>query len=196
LTKELKIFNVFLEDKMGNKGIHIILVFVSFLLFIVSMQIMRHYANNVMEYNNEKILDLRFGYSYDDVKYYINGLNNNGKNYYIKKLHLFDTFYPIIYGTFYILALSYFIRNSLPKNRIIKLILLIPIIGIICDYCENILINSFVKNIDNVLNNICKLSSYFTKIKFIAIYLSLLLVIILLIYSICKKIYKKRQTSA
>ena len=75
---------------MKMKNLHIILVFASFVLFIVSMQIMRHYANNVMEYNNEKILDLRFGYSYDDVKHYANGLNDNGKNCYVKDFHLFD----------------------------------------------------------------------------------------------------------
>jgi len=173
---------------MKIKYLHIILVFVSFILFIASMQIMRHYANKVTEYNNEKILDLRFGYSFDDVKHYINGLNDNGKNYYVKKFHLFDTFYPIIYGVFYILTLSYFIWNFFTKYRLIKLILLIPIVGIICDYCENILINSFIKNVNNVSNNICTLSSILTIIKFIAVYLSLLLVIILMFYIIYNKL--------
>jgi hypothetical protein len=148
-----------------------------------------------MEYSNEKVLDLRFGYSYDDVKNYINGLNDSGKKYYVNNFHLFDTFYPIIYGIFYIVTLLYFINNIFSKYKFIKLILLIPITGIICDYCENILINSFVKYIDNVSNNICILSSFLTITKFIAIYLSLLLVIILMVYYILRK-HIKRQTSA
>jgi hypothetical protein len=184
-----------MEDKVERKNIHIILVFVSFVLFIISMQIMRHYANNVMEYSNEKVLDLRFGYSYNDVRNYINGLNDNGKIYYVNNFHLFDTFYPIIYGIFYIVTLLYFIKNAFSPNKSIKSVLLIPIIGIICDYCENTLINSFIKNIDNVSNDICTLSSYLTIIKFIAIYLSLLLVIIFMVYYILRK-YIKRQTCA
>jgi lysylphosphatidylglycerol synthetase-like protein (DUF2156 family) len=147
-----------------------------------------------MEYNNEKVLDLRFGYSYDDVKNYINGLNDRGKIYYVNNFHLFDTFYPIIYGIFYIVTLLFFIQNLFPKNKFKKLILLIPIIGIICDYCENILINSFIENIYDVSNNICILSSYLTIIKFFAIYLSLLLVIVFTVYYIFRK-YIKRQTS-
>jgi len=177
--------------KMINKYLHIKMVFVSFIIFITSMQIMRHYANNVMEYNNEKIPDLRFGYSIDGLKHYINGLNDNEKSYYINNFHLFDTFYPIIYGIFYIITLLYFILNFLPKNKFFKLILLIPIIGVICDYCENILIDSFIKNINTVSNIMCALSSSLTIIKFIAIYLSLLLVIVFIAYVICNKLYKK-----
>jgi hypothetical protein len=175
------------------RNLHLILLFASFVLFIASMQIMRFYANNVMEYNNETILDLRFGYSQDDIKNYMNGLNDTGKNYYIKTFHLIDIFYPLVYGMFYIISLSYFIKNIF--NKFAKLFLVIPVFGIVCDYCENVLINLFLKNINNVTENVSILSSCFTKAKFISIYSSLFLVIILMICFIIKRKNKNGQTS-
>jgi hypothetical protein len=50
---------------------------------------MRYYANNLLIYaKDEKILDLRFGYSVDDVKTYLDKLGHGGRNYYLNKFHL------------------------------------------------------------------------------------------------------------
>jgi hypothetical protein len=145
-----------------------------------------------MKFNNETILDLRRGYSHEDIENYIDGLNDSGRNYYVKKFHLIDTFYSIVYGIFYIITLSYLTKNIFGKNKFVKFVLLIPIIGIICDYGENILIDSFIKNVNNMSRNISTLSSSMTIIKFITVYFSLLLIIILIICLIIKKIKLKK----
>jgi hypothetical protein len=173
---------------MIKKHLNRLLVFAFLVLFIVSMRIMRQYADNVMEYNNEKILDLRMGYSRDDIINYINRLNDNGKDYYVKKFHLIDTFYPIIYGLFYILTLSYLIKRIFTKNRFVKFVLLIPVIGVICDYGENILLNSFVRNAENISKNMAVFSGYLTIAKFITLYFSLLLIIVSIVYFMIKMI--------
>ena len=67
-----------------------------------------------------------------------------------------------------------------------------PVIGIIGDYGENILIDSFVKDINNVSGNRSLASNYFTILKFAAIYISLFLVIILMLYLIIRQIKNHR----
>jgi hypothetical protein len=149
---------------------------------------MRYYANNLLIYAaDEKILDLRFGYSINDIKNYLEKLGGDGKNYYLNEFHFIDMFYPIIYCAFYLITLGYFIKNII-SNGLKYLILLLPIIGMICDYGENILINSFIKNVNNIHDDGVLLANIFTKIKFIAAYGSLILIIVLLIMFIIKKI--------
>jgi hypothetical protein len=149
---------------------------------------MRYYANNLLVYaGDEKILDLRFGYSIEDVKDYLNALGENGRNYYLNKFHFIDTFYPVIYCAFYLITLGYFIKRVISKKWK-YLILLLPVIGIICDYGENIFINLFIKNINNISDATVLMANVFTKIKFISAYGSLLLIIILLTIFIIKKI--------
>jgi hypothetical protein len=148
---------------------------------------MRYYANNLLFYAaDEKILDLRFSYSMDDVKNYLDKLGDDGKNYYLNKFHFIDTFYPIIYCAFYLITLRYFLKNGLSKKWK-YLILLFPIIGVVCDYGENIFINLFIKDIINIREANVLIANIFTKIKFISVYGSLLLIIILLAIFIIKK---------
>jgi hypothetical protein len=143
---------------------------------------MRYYADNVVHNDNEKILDLRMGYTYDEVINYISGLTNDSKNYYIQKFHFVDTFYPIIYCAFYILILSFLLKNIFSKNKMVNIILAIPFVGTVCDYAENALINSFIENSPNISKDIVRISSNLTKVKFITIYFSLFLAVSLIIY--------------
>jgi cytochrome b561 len=171
-----------------NSKTHIILVIVLLALFLISMRIMRHYSNNLINYiANEEILDLRMGYSFDNVIHYLNGLGEDGRKYYSNTFHLVDTFYPIIYFAFYVTTLSYFIKRIF-KNKIYFIVLLVPLLGIICDYGENIFINSFIKNMNNITEENVMIANYFTRIKFISVYLSLILIIILMVLHIINKL--------
>jgi len=172
---------------MIKKNLHLTMVFISLVLFLVSMYIMRFYANNVTEHNSEKIIDLRMGYSYDEIVNYINQLDDNGKNYYVSRFHFVDTFYPIIYCIFYATILSYLIKKCFPKIKIIKMLLVLPIIGMICDLIENILLNHIVNNFDNFKENIVNISSVFTIVKFIMVYTSLTLSVLFLMVIIVKR---------
>jgi hypothetical protein len=179
--------------KRDNKNVnrknffHVILIVISFILFIISMRVMRYYANNLSLYvSSEKILDLRFGYSMDEVKNYLDKLGKDGRNYYSDEFHFIDTFYPVIYCAFYLLTLGYFVKNVISRRWKYS-ILLIPIIGIICDYGENFFINSFIKDTNNIHDSSVLMANIFTKIKFVSVYGSLLIIIILLIIYVIKK---------
>jgi hypothetical protein len=166
-----------------KRTVHIALIIVFFILFMGSMRLMRFYANSVKNYGNEKILDLRFGYSTIDVNKFIALLTDNGRHIYLNRFYVIDSIYPVIYSIFYILVLSFLIGLCFPKNYKILCLLLLPIIGAICDYIENYFIKSFLKDII-IANDInIKISNIFTMIKFISIYVTfiLFLVVVLLI---------------
>jgi hypothetical protein len=154
---------------------------------------MRHYSNNLTNYiADEKILDLRMGYSFDNVIHYLNGIGEDGRKYYSNTFHLVDTFYPIIYFAFYVITLSFFIKKIF-KNKIYFIMLLLPLIGVICDYGENIFINTFIKNMNNITEENVMIANYFTRIKFISVYSSLLLIIILMVFHIINKLKIKNH---
>jgi hypothetical protein len=185
----LEELNLEKTGKMSKDKWHIIFIIISFILFIISMRVMRFYSINVTKYiENEKILDLRMGYSYNDVNEYLAKLGKDGRNYYAKTFHLVDTFYPIIYSVFYLITLSYLIKKCFKNNKKQKSVLLLPIIGIICDYGENILIDSFIKTFENISQRDVIVSSYLTIIKFIFVYASLIIIILLTLGLIIKNI--------
>ena len=169
-----------------KKSVHLILVIVFLLIFIGSMRIMRFYANSVENYNNEKIFDLRFGYSTTDVNKYLAFLSSEGKQVYLNKFYLFDSFYPIIYTIFYILTLSLLLSLCFPNIRKANFLLLIPIIGSIFDYLENNFIKTFLNDVNGINDFNVKLSSTFTILKFISIYVTFAIMIILLVTLIIK----------
>jgi len=166
-----------------KEKVHIILIIITFILFMISMRLMRFYANSLPE-SNKLILDLRFGYNTDNVNNFLLELSEDGRNYYVNTFHFVDTFYPIIYCMFYLTVLSYLIKKCFPKT---KILLVLPVAGMICDFIENILLNYIVKNHDNIMENIVNVSSIFTVVKFIMIYTSLALSILFLIVIIIKR---------
>jgi hypothetical protein len=154
---------------------------------------MRYYANTLLIYAaDEKILDLRFGYSIGDIKIYLDKLGEDGKNYYRNVFHFIDAFYPLIYCAFYLITLGYFVKYFI-SNRWKHLLLLLPIIGTICDYGENISIDWFIENVNNIHYGSVLLANIFTKIKFISAYGSFILIIVLLIMLIVKKVKLKEN---
>ena len=174
-----------------KRHVHLILVIVFLLLFICSMRIMRFYANSVENYNKEKILDLRFGYSTTDVNKYLAFLSSEGKQIYLNKFYLIDSFYPIIYTMFYVLTLSLLLSLCFPNTRKTVLFLIFPIIGAISDYLENNFIKKFLKDINEINDFNVKLSSTFTILKFISIYATFAMIIILLVTLIIKILKNK-----
>jgi hypothetical protein len=128
------------------------------------------------------------GYNIENVKNYFMELNEVGRNYYINKFHSIDTIYPAIYFLFYITTLSYLIKKLFTNNKTMHLFLIIPTLGIISDYGENILINNMMKNYDNISEIMVNISSSLTIVKFIMVYISLMCSIVFLLIIIITKI--------
>ena len=171
-----------------KRTVHFALIIAFLILFVTSMRIMRFYANTVenIHFGNEKILDLRFGYTLTDVNKYLAFLNAEGKNVYLNRFYLIDSIYPVIYAAFYIFSLSLLINICFPKTRKTYGILLLPVIGAIFDYSENFFIKSFLKDINKVNEFNVNISSIFTRIKFISIYTTFALILVFILIFVIK----------
>lgn len=148
--------------------------------------------NLIAAAGSDELLDTQLNVSVETMYAYLNKLGNNGRSV-LKSIYLFhDLFFPIIYGSFYIMAIAYFI-NQLSRNKKWMLLTLIPLIMVLADFIENFIIVQLINNFPNQNQVLASILGSITLIKWLlGIIAGLVLVTsILLVY--IKKI-KGRST--
>ena len=133
---------------------------------------MRYFANKIAAYQDfQKILDLRMGYSFEECLSYLSGLGEDGRSLYKNCFFYIDLVYMLIYNTFYFSALLFLLgRTGLKKCNPV---LLLPLLGLIFDLGENLLIRQMINNFLTMSQILCNVSSIFTVLKFVCAYGSL-----------------------
>lgn len=168
---------------------HIILLLI---MFVCMMTFMRYIAAQVKYISRETgVLDLQLGNSVENILQTMNALGDNGRRYYLTRFLIVDYFYAIIYAAFYFCSILLLLcKNGIRKKSVYNLCLF-PIIGMLFDWLENIFLRFIILNWTSRPVVLCILFVVSNLIKFLFVYLSLLLVIIgILRYFICKA--KKR----
>ncbi len=122
------------------------------------------------------MLDLELFYSKEDVVRNFNELGPDGRGVYVLTSLILDTLYPILYTSLILGAYVKLFKNS-------GVILFIPLIPFSFDILENIQITRLVLNFPNVNETHVSLASMSTSFKWIAISIT----ISVLIYGIIKK---------
>ena len=159
---------------------HIILIIITFAILIIGTKILCNYS----KYLNYGILEFRFyGYNSMNVLKYLYDLNENQRYYYISTFHLISVFYPITYISFFVTVFIYLLKKFNTTNKRKYFLIIFPIVGMICDYLENIfikyIVNNYIYDFNNISEKIVSISSILTIIKFITIFGSIILIIIL-----------------
>ena len=96
----------------------------------------------------------------------------------------FDFLYMFLYGTFYSLAI-YWLMSSVTKSKwAVWAVTILPVIAVVCDFCENILIRGMIMGSDDPTAQLIAASSLFTVMKFITAYLSMGTVVVLITCSV------------
>lgn len=80
---------------------------------------------------NVSPFDLQFSYDENFAYQFLTEIGANGRKEYIQFLITVDFLYPLVYGTFLIVLLSYFKRNKKGISN------LFPLLIILADYTEN-----------------------------------------------------------
>jgi len=138
--------------------------------FAVCMAHMRDLAAHV---SPTRILDLRFGYSYNDAVAYIHSLDMSAISRY-KAFQAFDFFYIFVYGSFYVFSLRWLVSYVTRRRWIIWATIAFPLMAVACDYAENLPIRYMLQaGAAHISPGIVTLSSCFTTAKFILAYLSM-----------------------
>ncbi|MGB1316228.1 MAG: hypothetical protein ACPG4Y_09420 [Chitinophagales bacterium] len=139
--------------------------------------------NNLAQQEVE-ILDLRFGYSLDEVNRFFSIIGNEGRAKYAE-ISKTDMLYPISYGLL-IISLLTFLTNGNTKLYFLNIF---PVAAVVIDFFENVSIVKLMENFPNISEEMVSYTSNLTQIKWLFIVFSILLVLILF-YKKIKKAQK------
>ena len=122
------------------------------------------------------MLDLELFYGKEDVVKNLDAIGPDGQNIYILSSLILDTLYPILYTSLFIGAYVKLYKSS-------QLILFLPLTAFSFDILENLQIIRLILNFPNINETHVYFSSMTTSLKWIAIVIT----ISVLIYGIIKK---------
>jgi len=120
------------------------------------------------------------GYDWNYIRDLLGALGPEGRNYYLTRQLLLDTFYPFLFAWSYATLFLYLLRKVGMAGSRWRIIALLPLIAAVSDYIENGFIAAFLRSYPYVIDDQVEMSSFFTRIKSITttIYFIALLVLI------------------
>lgn len=145
------------------------------------------YGLQVLVYNvygNYTMPDTRFGYSFEEIQVVFDGLGLEGLQAWTM-VHLLDYLFPLVYSFAMVFALGIQLTKLNLTSQNVKRVLLLPILGCIADYIENILVQTQVIAYPNISELVINLASYATIIKWILLalgFVTIMLLSLLVIY--------------
>jgi len=137
---------------------------------------------NEIAQSEVQILDLRFGYTLEEVKLFFEQIGSEGQLLYAK-ISKADMLYPISYGLFIVSLLSFFSKGKaqyLPLN-------ILPIFAVVVDWVENNNISKLNLSFPNLNAELVEQTALLTQTKWVLIALSILMIVFLLIKRLIKK---------
>jgi len=164
-------------NKIRNRvtGRKLITVTVIFVVLIVVMNIL---AAILTQSTGVQLLD----YALDDThsKGYetIGKLGSDGRNFYLILLSI-DFLFPVVYMIFGVSLLGYLLNRFATKDSLLNLLILLPVLGMLCDWVENVMIVSMINIFPNELPWLADIGSVSTKLKFMFLGATLLLAFVL-----------------
>lgn len=143
------------------------------------------------------ILDMEHttGYSVDRAYEMLDALGEEGRAFYKNHIVPIDYPFPLAYGLFYFITITFLVRQIRPRIKKPWLIGLLGIATGVFDWLENFMIIILLRNYPQRLDNIVNIASPLTQIKSILFLISTLLVVIGLLIIAVRFAYRKAQSS-
>lgn len=136
-------------------------------------------------------LDLLFSYSPQTAFAHIESYGEQGRAAYIKFSLIVDTAYPIVYTLLFIVIIYLLAVRLWPKRPKLHRLALVPIAAFIFDLCENQSIVAMLKSYPKAPENIAKIGSIFTSLKWISVGASFTVILVLLCLWLARVLRKK-----
>ncbi|RDE13483.1 MAG: hypothetical protein C4K48_08235 [Candidatus Thorarchaeota archaeon] len=111
--------------------------------------------------------DLRLSYSILDIQTIFSLVGQEGMIAW-EQVHLLDYILPLAYSLAIAFGIMYELGRTYPERNGLKKLVLIPLLGCIMDYLENLLILSQILSYPNLSEPIIMLASIFTTMKWIS----------------------------
>ena len=159
-----------------------------FVLTIIVAVVMMGYVNpQILALSGGlPILDTRPGYTIAEVEHLFTVLGEQGRQLYTT-LQVLDLIFPLGYGISMTLALAGIITRLFPEGHSMEKAILIPILGMIFDYLENITIATLIASYPNLSPLVVSIANIFTLLKWSSMILALTLLAILAILTLRRK---------
>lgn len=132
MVNRLSLF--FIRISRGWLVLQALLVFIAFMVFVLPAQS----AQAAETSGGAGSADTSFFYTTSDLYHMAEAYGVQGRQAYIRARFTFDLVWPIVYGFFFTAAISWLFSKALPGNSRWLLLNLIPVLGMLFDYLENI----------------------------------------------------------
>ncbi len=109
-----------------------------FFLFFTILVLPRQTASAELNNADAGTPDLSFSYSSDELYRMAEAYGEQGRQAYLRARWTFDLLWPIVYTVFLCTAISWLFNLSLPPGSRWRIANLVPLIGMLFDYLENI----------------------------------------------------------
>lgn len=166
-----------------NNGKRVLFLFVLTNLVYVIMLVVT--IPKVMQFaNGMKLLDmLPGGYDFEYVKALFTALGEEGRHVYLFVQIPLDMIYPLLFALSYCLVFVWFLEKLNKINSPYFYFCLLPLMGGMADYFENIGIITILKQFPDISNGVVKITNLFSVIKSTSttIYFVVLLIVLVLV---------------
>ena len=118
-----------------------------------------------------------------------------GREFYRRLLLTTELVFPLVYRAFNVILISFIFNRWLsPESKLNKLCLL-PLVGMIADYCENMLVLTMLFNYPERLYGVAATASIVTAIKWLSNLTDWLLIIVSLFGLVRKSVLRQQPQS-
>ena len=147
---------------------------------------------------DQTVLGLKFGYSYEDANSFLNSLSEEAVICYKNLLRVWDSVFPIVYGLMYISCLSLLYKKLGKNGKPLLLINLFPLIPMLADWAENsselFMISNYTAT-NEISESAVFLSSLITQIKWSLSSLNYIIILTGITLLIKKKLTDKTKNN-
>ena len=138
-------------------------------------------------------LDLLFSYSPQTAFDHIQSYGEQGRDAYIRFSSIVDTAYPVVYSLLFIVIIYLLAARLWPARVKLHRLAFIPLSAFIFDLCENQSIIAMIKAYPERPENIAKIGSIFTSLKWISVGASFTIILVLLGLWLVRVLRNKRN---
>jgi hypothetical protein len=113
--------------------------------------------------------DMSFTYTADELYAFAESYGEAGRQAYIRARFTFDLAWPLVYGFFLTMGISWIFRRAFAADSNWQLAHLVPVLGVILDYLENLAASLVMVRYPNPTAVVDSLASVFTMLKWIMV---------------------------
>ncbi len=136
------------------------------------------------------ILDLQNGYSVNRAYEILSGLGPAGRAYYLRAILPMDFIFPLTYTLFYLSTMLWILKATPALNKWMNLIVFVPLLTVLFDYAENIMIINMLVSFPQQLTLTAKAANVFTMLKFNFVSLNAAIIVAMAANCLIKKYFK------